>query len=57
MSSEKPAAKSLQVESLQVESLQVESLQEEASCQSPLEQLCKEQYPKRKIRAITKARN
>ena len=47
MSSEKPAAKSLQVK----------SLQEEGSCQSPLEQLGKEQGPKRKIRAITKARN
>jgi len=39
MSSEKPAAKSLQVESLQVESPQVKSPQEEGSCQLPAEAL------------------
>jgi len=39
MSSEKPAAKSLQVESLQVKSLQVKSPQEEGSCQLPAEAL------------------
>jgi len=39
MSSEKPAAKSLQVESLQVKSPQVKSPQEERSCQLPAEAL------------------
>jgi hypothetical protein len=57
MSSEKPAGEKPAGEKPAAKSLQVKSLQEEGSCQSPLEQLGKEQGPKRKIRAITKARN